>query len=202
MSNAIENKNNNKRTKIKHINGDRITLEFAKKEDKRLVYDMLVSPEVKGFMFNVEHPEPTWEEFNQDEPESLFLGEPSEVGNYMLITIDGRVIGSISYYFHSGRLKGAELDIWISAIEYLGKGYGTEAIKLVMEFISTYYNIKQFIIRPWAKNINAIKAYKKCGFREIEVSNLKKYYSDEDFLRYGEGDYGCDETANLVYEIG
>ncbi|WBW95632.1 GNAT family N-acetyltransferase [Oceanirhabdus sp. W0125-5] len=180
--------------------GENISLEFAQLKDKKLIYDMLVSPEVKNLMFDENHPEPSWEEFDE-EPDSLFSGVLNEEGNYLLIKVDGEVIGTVSYAFNSGKLKSAELDIWISSTRNLGKGYGTEAIKLVIEFVHSNYGIKTFIIRPWIKNNNAIKAYEKCGFKEIEVFDPSDFYSEEEVDEYGEGDYGVDETVNLIYEI-
>lgn len=191
----------NGKKQITSIDGESITLEFATLEDKRLIYDMLISPEVKDFMFSSEQPEPTWEEFDLGESDGLFSGEQGAEGSYLLIKIDGVSIGAISYYLHSGRLKSAELDIWISSTKYLGKGYGTQAIKLLIDFVRSTYNIKTFIIRPWRKNVNAIKAYKKCGFKEFDPARLKDYYSEELFSEHGEGDYGIGETANLIYEL-
>jgi len=185
----------------KNIHGGRIVLEFATIKDKKKIYDLLISPEVKDFMFSFEHSEPTWEEFSSEEPDSLFRGEPSEEGSYLLVKVDGLVIGSLCYYLHSGRVKVVELDIWISKGEYLGKGYGTEALRLAIDFVVSHYGIKTFIIRPWAKNNNAVKAYKKCGFVEFEASRLGDFYSDELLAEYGDGDYGSDETANLIYEV-
>ncbi|MCT8136751.1 GNAT family N-acetyltransferase [Anaerobacillus sp. CMMVII] len=181
--------------------GQRISLEFAKQNDKKLVFDMLVSQEVIEFMFNDEHPAPSWEEFNEGEPDTYFSGVPSEVGNYLLIKANGETIGSISYSLSKGKKSAAELDIWISSSKNLGKGYGREALNMIVDFIHTHYKLTTFIIRPWIKNSNAIKAYKKCGFKEMDVFNMEDYYSEEDIALYGEGDYGSGETINLVKEI-
>ena len=59
------------------------------------------------------------------------------------------------------------------------------------------FNITDFLIRPWIKNQNAIKAYKKCGFVESLDLSIKDYYSENSMYEYGDGDYGIDETVNL-----
>ena len=51
------------------------------------------------------------------------------------------------------------------------------------------------------KNINAVKAYKKCGFKEIEAFDPSDYYLEENIDEYGDGDYGPEETVNLIYKI-
>ena len=185
----------------KHIfaHGERITLEHAKIVDKKLIYDMLISPDVYNLMFDDEHNSPTWEEFNEGESDSLFTGIPNDVGSYLLIKIEGTTIGSISYAKNNGRKKSVELDIWISSNKYMGKGYGSEAIKLVLENLHNSYEIKTFLIRPWVKNSSAIKSYKKCGFKEIQNFDPLDYYSIEENEDYGSGDYGKEETVNLIY---
>lgn len=178
--------------------GDRVTLEFASLKDKKLIYDMLVSPEVIDFMFDEKHPAPTWEEFKEGELDTFFLGAASSEGSYLLIRDSDEVIGSVSYAINDSKIKHAELDIWISNKKYIGLGLGTEAINLVMNYVINNYEIRTFIIRPWSKNINAIKAYKKCGFREIEDFKPEDYYNEHEIEDYGDGDYGKEETINLI----
>lgn len=182
---------------MKRINGERITLVFAKLSDKRLVYDMLVAEEVKDFMFNEQHPAPTWEEFEKEEDEFYSCKDLSN-GSYLLIEYKGNIVGSISYACGYSKKNYAEMDIWMGSKKNMGKGLGTEAICLLREFVHKNYFINDFIIRPWAKNVIAIKAYNKCGFYEEPTFNIKDYYSNEDLKEYGDGDYGKDETINLI----
>nr|MBA5586693.1 GNAT family N-acetyltransferase [Anaerobacillus isosaccharinicus]QOY38701.1 GNAT family N-acetyltransferase [Anaerobacillus isosaccharinicus] len=183
------------------LHGDHVRLAFAQENEKKIIYDMLVSPEVINLMFDEKHSAPTWDEFNEEEPDDYFSGNPNKHGNYMLINVKEETIGTIVYSIGTGKLNCAELDIWISSKANLGKGYGSEALNLLMNFIKSHYKIKTFIIRPWVKNINAIKAYKKCGFKEIEAFNPADYYSEEKIEDYGEGDYGVNETVNLIYKL-
>lgn len=180
--------------------GSNIALKYTLPEDRRLVYDMLVSPEVMDYMFDENHPPTSWDEF-LEEPELLFSGKPNEEGNYLLITLGDEVIGSISYSFNEAAVKSAELDIWMSSLKHTGKGYGTQAINLLIKFIHENFNIATFLIRPWIKNTNAIKAYKKCGFREIDSFDASYFYCPDDLEDCAPGDYGVEETVNLIYEI-
>ena len=173
-----------------------INLEFARSHDRKVIYKMLISPDVYNFMFDEEHPVSTFEEFSE-EPDFLYSGRPDIKGNYMIIKYQGIVIGSISYYLNEGEIKSYEFDIWIAKQKYLGKGIGTKSINMLIDYIIENYGIYTFIIRPWLKNANAINAYKKCGFVEINKDDIAKYYSIKDFEDYGDGDYG-QETVNLV----
>lgn len=180
------------------LESERISLEFAKLSDKRLIYEMLVSPEVIDNMFDLKHPAPTWEEFDEDESDEYFTGLPSKEGSYLLIKFEGKTIGSISYSNGNAKIIHSEIDIWISSTDYTGQGLGTEAINLLMDYVYSNFSIDTFIIRPWRKNVKAIKAYLKCGFKEVVNFNPEDFYSGEDLLNYGDGDYGVNETVNLI----
>ncbi len=182
---------------MKILSSNNLKLKFANIEDRRTIYNMLISPEIIHFMFNESHPAPTWEEFCE-ENESCYSGNPSRNGSYILIEYKNEIIGSISYACEYLKIPYCELDIWMGSVRNTGKGLGTEAINRIIEFINSEYDIKHFLIRPWNRNINAIKAYKKCGFEENEGLDLDKYYSDEAMYEYGDGDYGKEETINLI----
>jgi RimJ/RimL family protein N-acetyltransferase len=178
------------------IEGENILLKFAKESDRKVIYDMLVSPEIVSIMFDDVHPQPTFEEFDEDD--HYYTGEANKNGSYLLIEYENEVIGSISFANCYDKHPFSELDIWLKSLKYTGKGIGTEAIESVVEFVNTHYQIDTFIIRPWIKNSNAIKAYKKAGFSEFNIELLRDFYSDESFDEYGDGDYGVDETVNLM----
>ncbi len=182
------------------IRGERINLQFASQQDMKKIYDMMVSDEIIHFMFDEQHPAPSWEDFRNDE-EDFFPGSPSKDGSYLLIILDGQVVGSISYACGYEKIPYAEFDIWMSGYEFMGQGIGCEAVLMLRSFVNENYGIEHYIIRPWTKNLSAIKAYNKCGFRESASFNLEHYYSDEDLVNYGDGDYGKGETLNLYYDM-
>ncbi|MDO8676604.1 MAG: GNAT family N-acetyltransferase [Candidatus Azambacteria bacterium] len=64
-----------------------------------------------------------------------------------------------------------ETQIIIGEKNYQGKGYGTEAIKLLINK-ARRTNLKKIYLEVRPSNIRAIKAYEKCGFRKI---GIKKY---------------------------
>jgi RimJ/RimL family protein N-acetyltransferase len=174
----------------------KLKLSFANIEDRKLIYDMLISEDIMNDMFNDDFPPPTYEEFSQ-EPVELFAGHRSKTGNYLMIYYNEIPIGSISYALNQSRHDSYELDIWISKNDYLGQGIGSDSLRHLMDYLENEFDIHIFMIRPWSKNIRAIKSYKKIGFKEVGQLTLKDYYSEEDYDSYGEGDYG-DETVNLI----
>lgn len=62
--------------------------------------------------------------------------------------------------------KNAEAGIAIGEEEYRSKGYGTEAMKLLLEYRFNYLNLHNINLKVLDVNERAIKCYKKCGFKE------------------------------------
>jgi len=185
---------------VECIHTDRLTLVFANLEDRKTIFEMLHSKETYAYMFDESHPAPTWSEFIE-EGHQYYTGQSNPNGSYLLIRFDGQNVGSISYDCGYEKIPYAELDIWLSQRKYMGQGIGTEAIQALIKFIRDTYGIKDFIIRPWMKNRNAISAYKKYGFHESSHYKIEEYYSAQNMESYGEGDYGREETLDLFLKI-
>lgn len=64
------------------------------------------------------------------------------------------------------------IGIFIGDPAYWGKGYGTEALKLLTKFVFEEMNIHKIKLGVYSFNERAIKCYKKVGF--IEEGILKK----------------------------
>ncbi len=60
-----------------------------------------------------------------------------------------------------------EYDLFIGDIEYLNKGIGTEIVKKINNLIYKNYKSDYIILRPFKRNIRAIKCYQKCGFEKV-----------------------------------
>jgi RimJ/RimL family protein N-acetyltransferase len=61
----------------------------------------------------------------------------------------------------------ATLGIAISRKEYWGKGYGTEAMFLLLDWAFTAQGLHNIMLETFAYNERAIAAYRKVGFKEI-----------------------------------
>lgn len=179
------------------IKGERVELRFALKTDMRKIYDMMVSDEIGHFMFDEDHPAPSWETFKEEEKD-FFPEMASRSGSYLLIYYENKLAGTVSYACGYDKMPYAELDIWLAGYEFMGKKIGCDAITSIRSFIQGHYGIEHFFIRPWTRNLTAIQAYNRCGFYESSTFDLNTFYSDEDMQRYGEGDYG-EETVNLYH---
>ena len=81
------------------------------------------------------------------------------------ITVDDKVIGSISI-FRQGNIhrQTAELGYYI-AEEYWGKGIMTEAVKYACEYVFGKSDILRIFAEPFAYNIASCRVLEKAGFQ-------------------------------------
>ena len=61
-----------------------------------------------------------------------------------------------------------EYDLFIGDEEYLSKGIGSIVVKMINEMIYNKYQADAIILRPFEKNVRAVKCYEKCDFKLIE----------------------------------
>ena len=61
-----------------------------------------------------------------------------------------------------------EYDIFIGEEEYTSKGLGSLIINLIDEIIYSKYNADSIILRPFKRNVRAVKCYQKCGYNIID----------------------------------
>lgn len=78
---------------------------------------------------------------------------------------DGRLIGSCQLRDIDHRHSTAELQIRIGALENRGKGYGTEAVQLLLTHAFRDIGLARVQLHVFATNPRAIRAYEKAGLR-------------------------------------
>lgn len=86
---------------------------------------------------------------------------------FAIDTLDGRHIGNCMCYDIDLRRGEAELGIVLGDPEYLGKGYGTDAVKTLLEHLWTTTSLKLIYLHTLEWNQRARKSFAKAGFREV-----------------------------------
>lgn len=94
---------------------------------------------------------------------------------------NNKLIGTIGLEKINWINRSAVLGIFIGDEEYRNNGYGTEAIKLILEYGFKYLNIHNIRLDLISMNERAHKCYLKCGFKDAgrsreEVFLNGKYY--------------------------
>lgn len=65
--------------------------------------------------------------------------------------------------------RTSEAGIFIGNKKYWNKGYGTEAMNLLLDYSFNLLNMNSIFLRVHSFNERAIRCYKKCGFKEIGI---------------------------------
>ena len=104
-----------------------------------------------------------------------------------------KVIGNCGLMNVDNVNRKAELGIFIGEKDYWGKGYGTEAIELLLDFSFNILNLNSIMLIVRAFNKRAIRCYEKCGFkligkrREAAIIGPQKY--DEYYMDILAGEF-------------
>ena len=100
--------------------------------------------------------------------EKRYLEENDNKGaNFVIVTIEeDKMIGTVSLEEIDNLNGNATLGIFIGDKEYRSKGYGTEAIRLILDYGFNYMNLHNIKLDLMDFNERALKCYQKCGFKE------------------------------------
>ena len=79
---------------------------------------------------------------------------------------DDTLLGNVGVTKIDYKNGKAELGIFIGEEDNLSKGYGSEAIKLIINFAFNEIRLHNIMLTVFSNNARAIKAYTKCGFVE------------------------------------
>ena len=102
--------------------------------------------------------------------EKIKKGRSSEP-HFAITTLDNTVIGSVGINLTDFRNSDAMVAIFVGA-DYTGRGYGTEAMRILVDFIFMEMNIQRVELNVFEFNERAISSYKKVGF--IEEGRLRQ----------------------------
>lgn len=151
------------------LQGERVRLRAVEREDLRRLYELRRDVELVTFTYGHWQPQP-FEGFQKRYEKRLDDDEQS----WFVVEADALVIGSIELHGHSRRDATAQLGIAIYDRAYLGKGYGREAIALLLEWAFRNQNYRRIWLDTTANNERAIRSYAACGF--VEEGRLRKHY--------------------------
>ncbi len=145
------------------IYGDRIRLRAVSREDLPLFVRWLNDPEViRGLMtilpFSLDDEEDWYASVRKKPLEERPLVIEIQMGE------DWEAIGNCGLFSIDWRARHAEFGIVIGAKQHWDKGYGTEALSLIMRHGFGTLNLNRIMLRVFADNPRAIRSYEKAGF--------------------------------------
>jgi RimJ/RimL family protein N-acetyltransferase len=156
--------------------GDRIVLRDYRKEDLPYMRKWVNDNEITKYLSNIflyPHTLHDTESFLN----SLLEGRAGYKGFVIANKDTEEYIGQIDLIKIDWVNRVGTLGIVIGTKENLGKGYGTEAIKLLQEFAFNKLNLHKLELEVRDFNVRAINCYKKCGFIE-EGRKRESFFAD------------------------
>lgn len=142
------------------ILGKQVILRPATLDDRQPIFDWLTNSDLTKCMMGPpaypDSPIPTWEEFINDYKEYFFDSSKPLLGRCFVIEVNSEPVGQINHDKISSTDYSAELDIWLKSSKYINKGYGTDAIITLCNYLTKKFECKKFIIAPSRRNLAAI----------------------------------------------
>lgn len=75
--------------------------------------------------------------------------------------------------------KTSEVGIFIGNTDYWGKGYGTEALRLIVDYGFRILGLENIMLNVFENNERAIRSYEKVGFKKIGIRRRSHYFNLE-----------------------
>ena len=142
------------------IKGKKIKLRALEKNDLEKWVRWLNDAEVTKFT-TIIYP------FSMEEEEEWYRKTTADqnIKNFIIETLKGKAIGGISLNKINWKDRNAELGIVIGEKDFWNKGYGTDAVRTLLDFTFSEMNLHRIYLRVFAYNKRALRAYEKCGFK-------------------------------------
>lgn len=112
--------------------------------------------------------------------EKASISQSKKLFNIIDLKTD-KLIGTIGLENINSVQRAAKLGIFIGDKEFRDNGYGTESIKLLLEYGFKYLNLHSIRLSLISINERAHKCYLKCGFKDVGINRDRffvngKYY--------------------------
>jgi len=158
------------------IYGERIRLRAAERSDIPLFLEWFNDPEVL-------HGLSLYLPMSQAQEEKWFekmLERPQDEQPMTIETRDGDewvAIGNLGLVSIDNKARSSEVGIAIGNKAYWNKGYGTEAMTLLLKHSFETLNLHRVMLRVFSNNPRAIRCYEKCGYQH-EGALRKAHYQE------------------------
>ncbi|MFA6549809.1 MAG: GNAT family protein [Candidatus Gracilibacteria bacterium] len=161
------------------IKGDKIILCAITSSDKDYFYTIATKSYGAKFWYDdIKREKRSKTAFFNDWAEGYFDPKKPKEGQCFWMIAQEKKIGVIAYN-KIDENNNAEIDIIIADEEDMNKGYGTDAIKTLCEFLLKKLKVNKVWIEARMNNPRAIKAYQKAGFKKEKILEKKDFFQGE-----------------------
>jgi diamine N-acetyltransferase len=150
------------------LKGKKVTLRAVEREDLKRLHALEGNTELVLLGDGQWQPIPL-ARFERDFDKNLDQEEQA----WFAIEAEGKLIGSIGLHHSNRRDSSSQFGIGIYDPEYVGKGYGREAITLLLAWAFQVQNYRRIWLEAMAVNERALRSYRACGF--VEEGRLRQH---------------------------
>jgi RimJ/RimL family protein N-acetyltransferase len=112
-------------------------------------------------------------------------------------TADGVHIGNLGLHSIDWKNRSAEFGIAIGEKAYWGQGYGTDAVRTLLDLAFREMNLHRVFLRVNVDNVRGIRCYEKAGFQREGTSRDATFkdgaYHDQYVMSILESEFEADE---------
>ena len=151
---------------------DRVSLRRAVLQDRPRAYEWLVRSDLSPNLFGPLFPErsvPSHAQFAAHYVNSYFDGTRPYGGRMFVVAADGDEVGCIAHGPIDLLNDVVEVDAWLSSAKHAGRGIGSRALALLTDWLQASYGVNRFLARPSRRNVHALRAFRRAGFRETDL---------------------------------
>jgi len=138
-----------------------------------------LEPEDLDFLFSAENDESYWEISGTQIPYSKFILQKyienahqdiyeAKQYRFVICNTQNIPVGMIDLFDFDPQHKRVGIGILLLT-QYQGKGYGSEALEMVIDYAFLYLNVHQVFANITAENEKSIKLFEKFNFKKIGV---------------------------------
>ena len=151
--------------------GDKIYLRPLERDDARVITPWINDPEVTCNLL-IYRPM----SLHQEEEYLEKLGKSEDVPLGIVLRDGDRLIGSAALHNIDYKNGQCSFGIVIGVKEEWGKGHGTEATRLFVDFAFRTLNLHRVWLHVYEYNARAIRAYEKVGFQREGTLRQSRYH--------------------------
>jgi diamine N-acetyltransferase len=112
----------------------------------------------------------TFDAFRTRYADHLFTGRRPFTGRALIVSNAEDDVGFVAHREINLLNDVVEMDVWLAGRRFQGQGYGSAAVALACEWLQAAYGVNRFLLRPSRRNVHALRAARRAGFRETNIS--------------------------------
>ncbi|RNB69072.1 GNAT family N-acetyltransferase [Brevibacillus panacihumi] len=162
-------------TPVRFLEGERVYLRPVGMEDVEVYYQMLFNSDARRLTG-------TQKAFTREEISAYIESKRNDSSSVLLLIAlreNDQVIGDVQIGGIDRNNRNAYIRIAIDSSKFQGKGYGSEAMLLMLDYGFGILNLHRIELNVFAYNARAIHTYEKLGFQREGVQRQALYYNHE-----------------------